>query len=173
MAESVAPHLWRHPDFLRLWAGQAVSLIGSQVSFLALPLVTALALDATPIQMGLLSAAGALPALLVGLHVGAIVDRHRRRPIMIAGDIGRAGLLALVPLAWALDALSIELLFAIVVLTGVFSLFFDLAYQAFLPTVVPPERLIDGNAKLELSRTAAEIVGPGLAGGLIQLMTAP
>src|SRR5215203_7515373 len=83
MAESVAPHLWRHPDFLRLWAGQAVSLIGSQVSFLALPLVTALALDATPIQMGLLSAAGALPALLVGLHAGAIVDRHRRRPIMI------------------------------------------------------------------------------------------
>jgi MFS family permease len=173
MAETAGTSLWRHPDFLRLWAAQAISLIGSQVSFLALPLVAVVALDATLIQMGILSAVGALPALLLGLHAGVIVDRRRRRPILIAGDVGRAGLLALVPLAWALDALSIEILYAVALFTGLFGLFFDLAYQAFLPTIVPPERLVEGNAKFEMSRTAAEIVGPNLASGLIHFLTAP
>ena len=165
--------LWRHPDFVKLWAGQAVSQIGAQVSFLALPLVAAIALDASPVQMGLLTAAGAAPDLIVGLHAGALVDRHRRRPILVGGDLGRAALLGLIPLAWAVGALSIGFLYAVVLLTGALSLFFDLAYQAYLPTLVPRERLVDGNAKMKLSRTAAEIVGPGLAGGLIQLLTAP
>lgn len=173
MSSPPAPTLWRHPDFLTLWAGQAVSQIGSQVSFLALPLVAALALDASPLEMGLLTAAGAMPALIVGLHAGAIVDRHRRRPILIGGDLGRAAVLGLVPLAWAAGELSIGLLYAVVLLTGLLGLFFDLAYQAFLPAIVPRERLVEGNAKLELSNTAAQVAGPGLAGGLIQLLTAP
>jgi MFS family permease len=165
--------LWKNADFMKLWVAQTISQIGSQVSFLALPLVAVLALEATPFEMGLLTATGAIPTLLAGLHAGALVDRRRRRPILIGGDLGRAALLALIPLAWTLDLLSMGLLYAVALAGGLMGLFFDLAYQAFLPTVVPRERLVDGNAKLELSRTAAEIGGPGLAGGLIQLLTAP
>jgi MFS family permease len=120
-----------------------------------------------------LTAVGALPSLLVGLHAGALVDRHRRRPILIGGDLGRAAVLAVIPIAWALDLLSMSLLYAVALLSGLLTLFFDLAYQAFLPVVVPRERLVEGNAKLELSRTAAEIAGPGLAGGLLQFLAAP
>ena len=168
-----ASSLWQHGDFLKLWAGQTISQVGAQVTFLALPLVAVVTLEATPFEMGLLTAAEAVPALLVGLHAGAIVDRHRRRPILVGGDLGRAALLALVPLAWALGALSMPLLYAVVLAIGLLNLFFDVAYQAFLPTIVPRERLVEGNGKLELSRTAAEVAGPGLAGGLVQLLTAP
>lgn len=143
MSTLPASALWRHPDFVKLWAGQAVSQVGSQVSFLALPLVAALALDASPIQMGLLTAAGALPTLIVGLHAGAIVDRHRRRPILIGGDLGRAALLALVPLAWAFDGLTMGFLYVVVLLMGGLGLFFDLAHQAFFPSIVPRERLVE------------------------------
>src|ERR671916_486957 len=91
--------LWREPEFLKLWGAQAVSLVGSQVTFLALP--------ATAAQMGALTAASALPSLLVGLYAGTVVDRRRRSPILIAGDLGRAALLATIPLAWGVDRLSI------------------------------------------------------------------
>lgn len=165
--------LWREPNFARLWAGQTISQLGSQITFLALPLTAILALDAGPAETGLLTAAGALPSLLVGLHAGAMVDRRQRLPIMVGGDLGRAALLALVPLAWAIDRLSIGLLVAVVALVGLLTLFFDVAYQALLPAIVPRERLVEGNAKLELSVTVAQIAGPTLAGGLIRLLTAP
>jgi len=172
-AAGAAGSLWRHPDFLKLWGAQTISQIGSQITFLALPLTAVLVLGATPAQMGLLTALEGLPALLVGLHAGAVVDRRRRRPILIGSDLGRAGLLALVPLAWLLGVLSIELLFAVAILSALLALFFDVAYQAFLPSVLARERLVEGNGKLELSRTAAEVVGPGLGGGLVQLLQAP
>ena len=165
--------LWWEPNFARLWAGQTVSQLGSQITFLALPLTAILVLDAGPAETGLLTAAGALPALLVGLHAGVMVDRRQRLPILIGGDLGRAALLALVPLAWATDRLSIGLLVAVVALVGLLTLVFDVAYQALLPAIVPRERLVEGNAKLELSVTAAQIAGPPLAGGLIRLLTAP
>ena len=165
--------LWRQSDFLKLWAGQTISEIGSQVTFLALPLTAILVLEATPREMGLLTALQAVPSLVVGLHAGVVVDRRRRLPLMISGDLGRAGLLALVPVAWALQALSIELLYLLALLSGLLALVFDVAYQAFLPTIVSRARLMESNGKLELSRTAAEIVGPGLAGGLVQVLAAP
>lgn len=165
--------LWWEPNFARLWAGQTVSQLGSQITFLALPLTAILVLDAGPAETGLLTAAGALPALLVGLHAGVMVDRRQRLPILVGGDLGRAALLALVPLAWATDRLSIGLLVAVVALVGLLTLVFDVAYQALLPAIVPRERLVEGNAKLELSVTAAQIAGPPLAGGLIRLLTAP
>lgn len=175
--ESIAPSsdsgLWRNADFLKLWAGQTISQVGSQVSFLAFPIVAVIALDATPMQMAILTAAGAIPALLVGLQAGALVDRHRRKPILICSDLGRAALLGIIPLAWSFGALSILLLYAVALVSGLLSLCFDLAYQAFIPAVVPRQRLVEGNAKLELSRTAAEFAGPGLAGGLIQVLAAP
>jgi len=173
MSTGSGASLWRQSDFMYLWAAQAISQIGSQISFVALPLVAALSLNASPVEMGMLTAAGFLPSLLVSLHAGVLVDRHRRRPILVSGDLGRVILLGVVPLAWAIDLLSMELLYIVTLCAGVLTVFFDLAYQAFLPAVVARDRLVDGNAKLELSRTAAEIGGPPLAGGLIHLLTAP
>ena len=165
--------LWHHPDFRNLWAAQTISLIGSQVTFLALPLTAIAVLDASPAEIGVLTALGSLPALLVGLPAGAVVDRRRRRPILVGADLGRAALLALVPIAWALDALSLGLLLAVALLNGLLGLFFDVAYQALLPALLTRDRLVEGNSRLETSRTAAEIAGPGLAGWLIHVSTAP
>ena len=165
--------LWRHPDFVKLWTGQTISLIGSQVTFLALPLTAVLVLNATPAQMGFLTAAGAIPSLLVGLFAGVWVDRHRRRPILIAADLGRAALLLLIPVAALLGVLRIEYLYIVAFLVGTLGLFFEVAHHSFLPSLVGREQLVEGNSKLEISDSVAEIVGPGLAGGLVQLVTAP
>lgn len=173
MATDNRSSLWRHADFMRVWLGQTISQIGSQVSFLALPLIATVLLDATPFQMGLLTAASSVPTLLVGLYAGVFVDRHRRRPILIAGDLGRALLLGLVPLAWMAGRLSVELLYVVALLGGMLSLFFDVAYQAFLPLLVPRDKLTDANAKSALGGTAAQLAGPSLAGWLIQLLSAP
>ena len=165
--------LWRHADFVKLWTGQTISLFGSQITFLALPLTAVLVLNATPAQMGFLTAAWALPSLLVGLLVGVWVDHYRRRPILIAADLGRAASLITIPIAAALGVLRIEYLYIVVLLAGTFGLFFDVAHRSFLPSLVKREQLIEGNSKLEMSRSVAEIVGPGVAGGLVQLVTAP
>lgn len=165
--------LWGHADFVKLWAGQTVSLFGSKITFLALPLTAVLVLNATPAQMGFLTAAEALPALLVGLFAGAWVDRYRRRPILIAADLGRAVLLLTIPIAAFLGMLHIEYLYVVGFLVGILGLFFEVAYRSFLPSLVGREQLVEGNSKLELSESVAEIVGPGVAGGLVQLATAP
>jgi MFS family permease len=165
--------LWRHPDFLKLWAGQTVSLLGSQVTALALPLTAVLTLEAGPIQMGLLGVAGSAPFLLIGLLAGVWVDRLRRRPILIGADVGRALLLGSIPVAALLGLLRIEQLYLVAFLVGILTVFFDVAYQAFLPALVPRARLVEGNSKLEASRSIAQIAGPGLGGGLVQLVTAP
>jgi MFS family permease len=165
--------LWRRPDFVKLWTGQTISLIGSQVTFLALPLTAVLVLNATPAQMGFLTAAGAIPSLLVGLFAGVWVDRRRRRPILIAADLGRAALLLLIPVAALLGVLRIEYLYIVTLLVGTLGLFFEVAHHSFLPSLVGREQLVEGNSKLEISDSVAEIVGPGLAGGLVQLVTAP
>jgi MFS family permease len=165
--------LWRHPDFLKLWAGQTISLFGSQVTLLALPLTAVVALDATPAQMGLLGAAEFAPFLLLGLFAGVWVDRLRRRPLMIAADLGRAALLGSIPAAAFSGVLRMELLYAVGFLVGVLTVFFDVAYQAYLPSLVRREELVEGNSKLEVSRSVAQIAGPGVAGGLVQAITAP
>ena len=165
--------LWREPDFVNLWAAESVSQLGAQISLLALPLAAALSLDASAGEMGLLAAAGTLPALLVGLFAGVWVDRLRRRPLMIAADVGRAALVALVPLAWSLDALRLELLYVVAFLAGVLTVCFDIAYVSFLPAVVRRDQLIEGNSKLQASASVAQVAGPGLAGVLVGLLTAP
>jgi len=164
--------LWRHPDFLKLWAGESISLIGSQITLLALPLAAVLTLNATAAQTGLLRTAAFAPFLLVGLFAGVWVDRMRRRPILIAADIGRALLLGSIPAAAALDLLYIEQLYLIAFLAGILTVFFDVAYQAFLPSLVRRDQLLEGNSKLEVSNSVAFVAGPGLAGGLVQLLTA-
>ncbi len=165
--------LWRHPDFLKLWAGQTVSLFGSQITLLALPFVAVLALDASPAQMGLLRVFQTAPALLLGLFIGAWIDRARRRPILLWADLGRALSLGAIPLVAAFGLLRMEVVYVIGFLIGVLTVCFDLAYLSFLPALVRREQLVEGNSKLEVSFSVASIAGPGLAGALVQIVTAP
>jgi MFS family permease len=165
--------LWRHPDFMKLWVGQTISLIGSQVTLLALPLAAILLFDATPFQVGVLSTFEFLPFVLFGLPAGVWVDRMRRRPVLVVADVGRFVVLGTVPLAYALDALTMAQLYAVAFLTGIFTVFFDVAYGAYLPALVDRSRLVEGNSKLEISRSGAQLAGPGIAGVLVQAFTAP
>ena len=166
-------NLWRNGDFLRLWTAHTVSQFGTQITFVAVPLVAVVTLEASPAQLGVLAAIGSGPALVLGLFAGVWVDRLRRRPILIVADVGRALVLGLIPLAAVFGVLTFWHLYAAVFLVGGFTLFFDVAYRSYLPSLVRREQLLDGNSKLEISRSAAEIGGPGLAGGLVQLFTAP
>lgn len=165
--------LWRHRDFLLLWTGQTISVFGSQFTHLAVPLVAAVILKASPAQMGILSAVVTAPFLLVGLFAGVWVDRWRRRPVLISGDVGRALVLSAIPIAHVAGALSMPLLYAVGFLTGVLTVFFDVAYQAYLPSLVDRAQLVEGNSKLEASRSTAKIAGPGLAGVVVQIISAP
>lgn len=165
--------LWQNTDFVKLWVGTTVSLIGSQVTGLALPLTAALTLAATPLQMGLLGAVGMLPWALIGLPAGAWVDRLPRRPILIVADLGRAGLLAAIPLAALAGGLRIELLYAVAFLAGVLTVIFEVAAGAFLPALLARDDLVEGNSKLQASVAVSDIGGPGLAGALVQALTPP
>jgi MFS family permease len=158
-------------DFRRLWAGQTVSVLGTQVTYLALPLVAINVLAATTFQVGLIETAAFAPFLLVGLPAGAWVDRMRRRPVMIATDLARGALLATIPLAAALHALTLLQIYAVALLTGVATVFFDIAYQSYLPALVGRDGLVEGNAKLQASESIAQVGGPSLAGFLIQAIT--
>ncbi len=165
--------LWRHPDFMKLWTGETISQLGTQVTLLALPLTAILILRASPFEVGLLGTLEFLPFILVGLPAGVWVDRLRRRPVLIAGDLGRVLALGSVPLAYELHVLHIGQLYAVAFVSGICTVFFDVAYQAYLPSLVGREHLVEGNSKLEISRSGAQLAGPGLAGALIQLLKAP
>ncbi|HEY1390158.1 MAG TPA: MFS transporter [Ktedonobacterales bacterium] len=172
-APNAPPSLWRHPDFLKLWAGQSVSLFGSLLTQFALPLLAALMLGAGAGQMALLAAAEVVPGLLLGFVAGVWVDRLRRRPLLIAADVGRALALASIPLAAVLGALRIEQLYLVAVLISVCSVFFDVAYPSFLPTLLRREELVEGNSKLAASESLAEVSGWSIAGVLVQVAGAP
>jgi MFS family permease len=165
--------LLRHPDFLKLWTAETVSVFGSQVSALAIPLLAVLTLRVTPFEIALLGAIEMLPFILFTLPAGAWVDRLRRRPIMIAGDLGRAIALATIPVAFALDALTIWQLYVVGFVTGTLTVFFDVSNQSYLPSIVERDQLVDANAKLQVSQSAAQIAGPGIAGYLVGVLTAP
>ena len=165
--------LWRHPDFLKLWSAETISQVGSQVSNLAIPLVAILVLDASAFEVAALGTALFLPFIFFTLPAGVWVDRWPRRPILIAGDLGRAVLLATIPLAYVADVLTLAQLFVVGFLYGACTVFFDVAYQSYLPSLVEREQIIEGNSKLEISRSAAQIAGPGFGGILIEIFTAP
>jgi len=166
--------LWRHVDFLRFWSAASVSLIGDAVTRLALPLVAITVLSATPWQVGILGAAQLGPFLLVGLPAGAIIDRIARvLRLMVFADVARAVLLLTVPLAYATGTLTLVQLYVVAFATGVLTVFFDNASSAYLPSLIERQSLVDGNSKLEVSRSTAQIAGPGLAGLLIELTSAP
>jgi MFS family permease len=160
-------------DFNKLWFGQTISLVGSQVTMLALPITAAVTLGATSIQMGILSALGSLPALLFGLLAGVWVDHHKRRMVLIGADIGRAVILSIIPLSALAGMMRLEVLYVVGFLAGTLGSFFNIAYRSYLPSLVTGGQLLRANSRLELSNSIAEIIGPGLAGGVVQLIGAP
>ncbi|CAM5543527.1 MFS transporter [Streptomyces tanashiensis] len=165
--------LFRLPDFRRLWIGDTVSQAGTAVTVLALPLVAIGPLDASPFEAGLLVMCEYLGFLLLGLPAGAWVDRMRRRRVMIVGDLGRAALLATLPLAAWLGVLTLPQLYAVAFGLSVCTAFFDIAYQSHLPQLVDEERLVEANVALEATRTVTAAGGPGAGGALVAAVTAP
>ena len=165
--------LWSHADFVKLWTGQSISELGSQVSQLAIPWLAAVSLHVNPFEFSLLEVLSFLPFILFALPAGVWVDRLRRRPILIGADTARAILLMLITILWAAGVLRIWHLLALQFLVGGFTVFFDVGYQAYLPALVERDDLVDGNAKIYLTSSVAQVAGPSVAGGLIAAITAP
>ncbi|MDQ1496074.1 MAG: hypothetical protein QOG69_2557 [Actinomycetota bacterium] len=160
--------LRRHRDFRLLWFGETVSELGTSVSLVALPLVAVLTLHASTFQVAALSAVETVGWPLLGLPVGVWVDRWPRRPVLIVTDVGRGIALATVPIAAALGVLTLVQLYAVALVTGVLSIFFSVAYPAYLPSLIESSELTEGNAALGASGSAAQVTGPALGGVLVQ-----
>ncbi|CAM3552056.1 MFS transporter [Kibdelosporangium persicum] len=161
--------LFRHHGFRMLWASDTLSQFGTYIGHTVLPLVAVTVLAATPFEMGLLTAAETAAFLLIGLPAGAWVDRMRRRQLMLRADLARAALLLSVPVAWWLDVLTLPHMIVVGLLVGVCTVFFDVSYQSYLPTLVGRDQLLEGNAKLQASQSVAMVSGPAMGGGLAAL----
>jgi MFS family permease len=166
-----APSLWRHGDFLKLWVGQTISIFGTYLS--AFQLVAVLTVGATPAQIALLNGLRQAPGPLVGLAAGLWADRRRRRPLMIGADLGRALLVGSLPVAALLGLLRIEHFYVVGLLAGLLTVLFEVAYRAYLPSLVRREQLVEANSKLQTSDSAAEATGSSISGALIQVLGAP
>lgn len=160
-------------DFVKLWAGETVSLIGTQVTQFALPLVAILTLRASVFQVGLLNACRNIPVVLVSLFAGVWLDRRRRRPVLVACSLGNAVLIGIIPLASVLGFLSMNLLYLICVCVGVLSVIFDVGVLSYVPTLVGRAHLADSNSRIQSSTSLAMVAGPGMAGLLVGVLTAP
>jgi hypothetical protein len=156
-----------------MFIAAAVSMVGTQVSFVAIPLVAVMVLKATPAEVGSLGVVNTVAFLLIGLPAGVWLDRLRLRPVMVVGDLARTVLLASVPVAWALGVLTLAQLYVVVLICGVATVFFDVATLSYLPTAVGRDHLVDANTKLSSWNAAASVVGPGIAGFLVQATAAP
>lgn len=165
--------LWSHHDFMKLWAGDTVSVFGSQLVFFALPLIAVSLLDADAFQMGLLATLESAAFLFISLPAGAWIDRLPKKIVIVSGDIVRAAILLTIPLAWAFGALSMVQLYLVAAGVGIVTVFFDIANQSYLPELVDGESIGDGNGKLQASQQTAGVVGPSLAAGLVAAIGAP
>ena len=164
--------LWRHGDFIRLWTGETIEWITGGVTTLAVPTIAILVLNATPIQMGILTSLDYVAYPFLGLFAGVLIDRWRRRPVLIWTNIIQFAALGSIPAAFLLGILSLYQLFIVTLVMSVTIVFFSIAYTSYLPTLIPREDLVEGNSKLETSSSGAAVVGPAFAGGLIQILGA-
>jgi len=160
-------------DFRQLWAAETISQIGTQITQIALPILAVITLSATEFEMGILIALETLAFLVIGLPAGAWVDRWSRKRVLVANDLVRAVALGSMPIAYAFDMLTLWQLFAVALITGVATVFFDVAYQSYLPSLVDKSQIVEGNSKLEVSRAVSQVAGPGMAGLLIKVLGAP
>jgi len=165
--------LLRQDDFRRLWVGETISQVGSQVSLLAIPFMATVLLGATVLEVALLGALAFLPFILFTLPAGAWLDHMRRRPVLISSDLVRFIALGTIPVAWIAGILTIWQLYLVSFVAGVGTVFFDVAYMSYMPVLVEPGELVEGNGKLQASEAAAAVVGPGLSGVLISAVGAP
>ena len=173
MSTPAPASLWRNRDFRQLWAAETVSQVGTHITLLALPVLAVTVLHATPLEMGVLTALETAAFLVIGLPAGAWVDRWRRKRVLVANDLIRAVALASLPVAWLMDVLTLPQLFLVAAVTGTATVFFDVAYQSYLPTLVERSQIVDGNGKLETSRAVAQVAGPGITGVLLRVLGAP
>ena len=164
----MSSNVFTNRDFRKLWAGQGVSLFGSLTSRLVLPFFVIYTLSATPMQVAWIRMAEVAPGMVIGLLAGVVVDRWRRRQVMILTDSLRAVLIGLIPLLFILHRLTLSLIIGLVVLLSMAEIVYDSGYDAYLPTLVPPEQLLDANAKLAGMSSVAEVTGFGLAGALFE-----
>lgn len=165
--------VWRNPNFQRLWLGESLSQLGENLGTLAIPVIAVIMLKATAQEVGYLTAAQQLAFLLIGLPVGAWVDRMRKRRVMIAADAVRAAALLTIPAAWALGALHIWQLYAVAAVVGGATVFFDVTYQSIVPRLVVPDHVAPANSGLETSAQVARVGGPALSGALLAVVKAP
>ncbi|TDE52790.1 MFS transporter [Nonomuraea mesophila] len=163
---------FRRRDFRLLLFGQTTAQLGTQVSGVAIPLLAVVTLDASPLQLGLVTASGTVAFALIGLPAGAWIDRWRRRPVLVAADLARAALLATIPLAALLGCLTIAHLLVVSLLAGVARVFFDVGYQSYLPSVVGRADLLAGNSAMETVRACGQVAGPGIGGWAVTLLGA-
>ncbi|PWK47756.1 putative MFS family arabinose efflux permease [Actinoplanes xinjiangensis] len=170
---TVKRNLWHVADYRNLFLSHTVSLVGTNISILAFPLIALLLLDASATEVSLLAAVEFLPSLLLGLPAGAWVERLPRRAVLIVSDVGRAVAMATIPVAYVLDVLNLPLLFVVAFVIGLGTLFFDVAQMSYLPALIAEEELADGNGKMEGARSFAQLAGPSAGGFLVQLFTAP
>ena len=164
--------LFAHRDFRLLLLGQTTSQLGAQVSGVAIPLLAVLTLDASPFELGLVTASSTLAFAVIGLPAGVWLDRWRRRPILVASDLVRTVLLATIPLAAVFDVLTITHLVVVSLLSGFARVFFDVGYQSYIPSVIGRERVLAGNSSMETIRASGQVVGPGIGGWLVALVGA-
>ncbi|HEY6280125.1 MAG TPA: MFS transporter [Streptosporangiaceae bacterium] len=164
--------LWRHREFLLLWGGQTVSEAGSAVTILALPLTAVVVLHASTFAVGLLAALVMAAFLVLPLPAGLVVDRLRKRWLMIGCDAARLLIIGTVPLAAALGKLTMAQLYAVALAAGIATVFFDVAYQSYVPLLIRADQLADGNGKLQTTAQAAQVAGPGVGGALVGLLGA-
>ena len=164
--------LWTHRDFGRLWGGETVEWVSDSITSLAVPTIAILIFNAGPLEMGVLSALGNVGYPVLGLFAGVMVDRWRRRPVLIWSNIVQVVALGSIPAAFFLGILSLYQLFIVTLVMSVTTVFFSIAYTAYLPTLIAREDLVEGNSKLETSSSAAAVVGPPIAGALIQIVGA-
>ncbi|MGD0175524.1 MAG: MFS transporter [Candidatus Bathyarchaeia archaeon] len=169
MKFAVSGRLWHHTDFMRLWVGETVEWFGGQITYLALPTIAIFALKAGAFDIGVLNGLGYLAFPILGIFVGVMGDRWPRRPMMVLANIVQVVALGTIPIAFLLQKLSLYHLFAVAAVMGVSTVFFEVAYQSYLPTLVDRENLVEGNSKLTTSESTSQIAGPALAGFLIQL----
>ncbi len=162
--------LWSHRDFKRLWFSDTVSQFGNQFTGLALPILAVLSLHAAAFDLGLLLALQTIPFPTLGLFVGVWADRLRKRPIMVICNLGRMATLASIPIAYFLNALTLYQLFVVAAVNGIFTVFFEISYQSYLPVLIDRVDLVEGNAKLQASASGAQVVGPGIAGFVYQFI---
>jgi MFS family permease len=165
--------LWRHGDYLRFWTAGTISTFGDQFTALAIPLIAALMLDAKASQMGILVALNGAPFLLMSLFAGVWIDRWSRRPILIICDFGRAAVLLSIPLAGWLGVLRMGHLYVVELLVGTMNMIFQIAHQAYLPSLIDRRTLVDGNSRMAASNWVAKLAGPSAAGAFIEFFSAP